>query len=229
MTDWVTFSSLATAGATLVLAVATFSSVRSANRVAQSAEQALQVGLRPVLFPSRPDDPTQTITWGDNHQASLGGGRAVLEAMEDGTVYLAMSLRNVGSGIAVLHGWRVQPATGPLSPTAAVEERRAGLAHPDLKSFRLQGRDLYVPAGDHSFWQAAAREPDDPDRPGIIKAIEGRQVLTIDLLYGDHEGGQRTISRFSLTPPLPENESRDGSGWRTTVLRHWNLDRRDPR
>ena len=39
MADWVTISSLATAGGTLVLAVATFSSVRSANRSARVAER----------------------------------------------------------------------------------------------------------------------------------------------------------------------------------------------
>ena len=41
MPDWVTISSLATAGGTLVLAVATFASVRSANRAARTAELAL--------------------------------------------------------------------------------------------------------------------------------------------------------------------------------------------
>jgi hypothetical protein len=56
MADWVTISSLATAGGTLVLAVATFSSVKSANRSARVAEQSLLVGLRPVLIPSREED-----------------------------------------------------------------------------------------------------------------------------------------------------------------------------
>ena len=41
MADWVTISSLATAGGTLVLAVATFSSVKSANRSARVAERSL--------------------------------------------------------------------------------------------------------------------------------------------------------------------------------------------
>ena len=41
MTDWVTISSLATAGGTLILAVATFSATRSANRSARVAERAL--------------------------------------------------------------------------------------------------------------------------------------------------------------------------------------------
>jgi len=47
--DSVTVSALATAGGTLVLAVATFASVRSANRAARAAERSLLAGLRPLL------------------------------------------------------------------------------------------------------------------------------------------------------------------------------------
>ena len=223
MADWTTISSLATAAGTLVLAVATFSSVRSANRAARTAERTLQVGLRPVLFPSRLQDPSQKIRWGDDHWASLSGGRATVEEV-DANIYLAISLRNVAAGIAVLHGWRAKAAVGPASPTAAADERRAALVtHPGLDEFRLQGRDLYVPAGEMSFWQAAIREDDDPDRGGIHEAIHGGRGLNIDLLYGDHEGGQRTISRFSVTPPS------QGSDWLCSVIRHWNIDRQDPR
>jgi hypothetical protein len=221
--NWVTISSLATAAGTLVLAVATFSSVRSANRAARSAERALQVGLRPVLFASRLQDPKQKIRWGDDHWATVGGGRAVLETV-NGVVYLAMSLRNVGSGLAVLRGWRAEPQ-GPLQdPTTAIERMRAGMVRPDQGQFRPQGRDLYVPPGDISFWQAAIRDPDDPDLVPVTESIEGLQALLIDLLYGDHEGGQRTISRFSVTQ-LPGEES----DWVCSVVRHWNLDREDPR
>ncbi len=46
--------------------------------------------------------------------------------------------------------------------------------------------------------------------------------MTVDLLYGDHEGGQRTITRFSLFP-------RGEDVWLTAVTRHWNLDRAAPR
>ena len=53
MADWVTISALATAGRTLVLASATFASVRSANRSARATERALLAGIRPVLAPSR--------------------------------------------------------------------------------------------------------------------------------------------------------------------------------
>ena len=43
----------------------------------------------------------------------------------------------------------------------------------------------------------------------------------VDLLYGDHEGGQRTIARFGITD-WPEVE-----GERAEVLRYWNVDRDD--
>jgi hypothetical protein len=38
---------------------------------------------------------------------------------------------------------------------------------------------------------------------------------------GDHEGGQRTISRFPL---IPVGDDR----WLASVARHWNLDRPSP-
>ena len=78
MADWVTISSLATAGGTLVLAAATFASVRSANRSARVAERALQVGLRPLLTPSKLEDPLIKVLWVDGHHARIEGGRAAV-------------------------------------------------------------------------------------------------------------------------------------------------------
>jgi hypothetical protein len=46
--------------------------------------------------------------------------------------------------------------------------------------------------------------------------------MAVDLLYGDHEGGQRTISRFVFN-------AREDGHWIVVVARHWNLDRPDPR
>ena len=63
MTDWTTIASLATAGGTLVLALATFASVRSANRSARLAEYSMQIGIRPLLMPSRLEDVAQKIMW----------------------------------------------------------------------------------------------------------------------------------------------------------------------
>ncbi|MGH3260620.1 MAG: hypothetical protein ACRDNS_01355, partial [Trebonia sp.] len=107
MPDWSGVASIATAGGTLVLAVATFASVRSANRAARTAERSLAISLRPVLFPSRETDPSQLIPWGDDHLARLEGSHGVVQRTGD-VVYLAMSLRNVGSGIAVLHAWGIE-------------------------------------------------------------------------------------------------------------------------
>jgi hypothetical protein len=140
MTDWATVSSLATAGATLLLAVGTFASVRSANRAARTAERPLLAGMRPVLVPSRWEDPADKITWADEHWSRLSGGGASIELV-DGRVYLAMSLRNVGAGIAVLQGWHPTP------------DYRPGQPHAEPDRFRRQGRDLYVPAGGIGFWQ----------------------------------------------------------------------------
>src|SRR5207237_8482902 len=104
MAAWTTISALATAGGTLVLAMATFSAVRSSNRSARIAEQTLLTGMRPLLVSSLADDPVQKVLWSDRHAVRLNGGRAVLE-QEGSAIYLAIGLRNVGAGIALLHGW----------------------------------------------------------------------------------------------------------------------------
>jgi hypothetical protein len=213
MTDWATTASLATAGATLVLAAGTFASVRSANRAARTAERALLAGLRPVLVPSRLEDPSDKIMWADNHWAKLNGGRASIELI-DGNIYLAMSLRNVGAGIAVLQGW---------SPRL---DYRPGQPHADVDQFRRQGRDLYIPASGIGFWQGAVRDADDDSYEGLVAAIKERQRFVIEVLYSDHEGGQRTISLFSV---IPREGGDDPDQWLCTVARHWNLDRPDPR
>ena len=131
--DWATIASLATAGGTLVLAVSTFASVKSANRAARAAERSLLAGQRPLLMPSRLQDADQKILFGDGRwiHAPGGGGAAEVAAGgeigdlsargqfgrdadgvaagRDCVVYLALSLRNAGTGIAVVHGWRFSP------------------------------------------------------------------------------------------------------------------------
>src|SRR5271156_1652427 len=93
--DWATISSLATAVGTLVLGLATFAAVRSSNRSARIAEAALQEQRRPLLAPSRLEDPKQKIMFLEGNWVSASGGRAGVEHI-DGAVYLVISLRNVG-------------------------------------------------------------------------------------------------------------------------------------
>jgi hypothetical protein len=209
--DWSTISSLATAGGTLVLAAATFASVRSANRAARSAERSLLANIRPLLLPSRLDDPEVKVGFADNHWVRLGGSRGAAEVTDE-AVYLTMSLRNAGNGIAVLHGWVLVP-----------ERVQGDVPPPHHDEFHRLTRDIYVPPDDVGFWQGALREPSDPEFAAARKGIESGETLTVYLLYGDLEGGQRTISRFSLQP------LQDGSGYLVIVARHWNIDRADPR
>jgi hypothetical protein len=202
-------ASLATAAGTLVLAVATFSSVRSANRAAKAAERSLLAGIRPVLAPTRFQDPEQKIGWIDDHWTRLAGGHAGVECVDD-VIYLTMGLRNVGAGMAVLHGWMAYP------------DRDPGRAPVDAGAVRRLSRDLYVPAGDLGFWQGALRDPAEPLFAAMDEAIHARRRFEVDLLYGDQEGGQRVITRFGLLPAGDD-------AWISAVSRHWNLDRDDPR
>lgn len=210
-TDWTTISSLATGFGTLVLAIATFASVRSANRSARIAEAALQEQRRPLLSQSRFDDPVQKIMFVEGHWVKAAGGRAVAEHV-DGTVYLAISLRNVGAGIAVCQGWSVR---------AGMDTSGTMPGHTPEEGFRGQSRDLYIPAGDIGMWQGALRDPDDPVRAGVAAAIEAGEPLSIELLYSDQIGEQRTITRFGI---IPSGDSRLAS-----MNRNWSLDWTGPR
>jgi hypothetical protein len=213
--DWVTISALATAGGTLVLAVATFASVRSANRAARVAEQTLLNGLRPQLMASRYNDPPEKVNFVDQHWVRVDGGRGVID-VGDNVIYLAIALRNVGRGMAVLHGWAAWPsATSAINPD-----------HHPIGDFRRLIRDLYVPFEGTGFWQGAIRDPADPLFGQVRDCVEHREPLAVELLYGDSNGGQRAITRIALVP----HEDQEGNlMWLASVGRHWNLDRAEPR
>jgi hypothetical protein len=248
---WATVADLATALGTLVLAVATFSAVRSGNRTARAAEQSLLTSLRPLLMPSRLSDEPLKVNFGDNKWVRVPGGSAVAEigggdgrlGPRDSVIYFSLSLRNVGSGIAVLHGWRLMTNQVP-QPNEPM---------PPLSEFVMQTRDMYIPVGDIGFWQGAIRDLADPRYPDARKTVENRGEWMVDLLYGDQEGGQRAISRFRCQPRPWLTQPRDGDSppgvgsggpsggersddghsdddlWLATVARHWTIDQPDPR
>jgi hypothetical protein len=210
MADWATISSLATAGGTLVLAIATFGSVRSANRSARVAEQALLAGQRPYLIASREDDPLERVRFGDDVVLEVPGHGGAIKCKHD-NVYMAMALRNAGSGLAVIQGW--------IAAVRATNDREC----PSVESFRLQQRDLYIPAGETGFWQGAIRTVEDPAYPSVSAAARNRERVMIDILYADADGGQRTIARFTVADwPRVEGERAD-------LVRVWNVDRDEPR
>ncbi len=211
MTDWSTIASVGTAAGTLVLAIATYASVRSAKRSAQASERALLAAIRPVLVSSRLEDPGEKVGFVDQHWVKVGGGRGSVEVTDE-AIYMVIALRNVGTGLAVLDRWDVRADRQQDEITDTTNTR----------NFRRLTRDIYVPAGDHGFWQGALREPSEPIFAEIRDAATQGRMITIDLLYGDQEGGQRTVSRFTLMPM--ENGQPIAA-----VSRHWYLDRDDPR
>jgi hypothetical protein len=207
--DWVAISSLATAGGTLALAVTTYLSVRSANQAARTAERSLLVGLRPLIVESLDSDPIQRVNFVDQLGIVTPGGGAAVQVIED-RIYVVLSLRNVGPGIGVLFGGRLYA------------ERQGGIRTDiDLETFRMLSRDIYIPPGKIGFWQIAYRDIEDTDYDPMLEAIE-RGDFMADVLYGDYEGGQRMVSRYSV---LRE----EGGEWRLSTVRHMQLDRADPR
>jgi hypothetical protein len=210
--DWVAISSLATAGGTLALAGATFAAVRSSNRSSRVAERTLLAELRPVLMPSRLPDPVQKIHFADGKWLATPGGGASVDTSDE-AVWLTISLRNAGTGLAVLHGWLLYPERILSSGTDSA---------PPLEDFRRLTRDLYVPVADIGFWQGAFRDPTEPLFAQTRERIEAGEPMTVDVLYGDHEGGQRVVTRFLLS-------TREDGVWMASAGRHWNIDRDDPR
>lgn len=208
--DWATISALATAFGTLVLAIATFASVRSANRAARTAERALSFNLRPLLFPSRMDDPMQKVTWMDGRMHRLAGGHAIAE-VTDAVIYLAMSLRNAGAGMAVLQAW------DPLLTSTVVRDPPR-----PLNEFRSLTRDLYIAPNDIGFWQGAFRDTSDDSYAPLAARVNAREGFGVDVLYFNAEGAQRTVSRFQFLPIADD-------AWICTVGRHFSLDHDLPR
>lgn len=212
MTDWAGWG---TSIGTLVLAGATFASIRSSNRSARIAERSLLAGQRPLLVAARREDPAQEIQFADGRVLDNPSTQPLF-LHDDDVIYLAIPLRNAGAGIAHLQGYRLDPEpadrvqTDPLGPA----RHRRGAQAPDPATFAQQQRDLYIAAGDTGFWQAALRDPTSSTYTATQRAHHTRGRLTVDLLYGDLEDGQPTITRFVLLPAPPD-------AWRCDTTHHW--------
>ncbi len=214
MSEWAAWG---TSVGTLALAGVTLVAVRSSNRSARVAERSLLVGTRPVLACARPQDPVEQVQFADGRVLEVGAGRA-LACSEGEAIYLAIPLRNVGAGIAQLRAYHLDAASAVRAAEDArgVALHRRGDPAPEESSFTRQQRDLHVPAGDVGFWQAALRDPSSELFAATDEAIRTGGRLTVDILYGDHEGGQLAIARFVLLP------SSDGR-WRCDATHYWNL------
>jgi hypothetical protein len=214
MTDWAAWG---TSVGTLVLAGSTFIAVRSSNRSARIAERSLLAGMRPFLAPSRPEDPGEVVQFADGRLLETRAGRALV-LRDKSVIYLAIPLRNFGTGFAVLREYQIEAQTADqvaADPRGPARHQRGDLA-PDRSVFATQQRDLYVPPGGLGFWQAALRDPSSERFQQAEQAISTSGRITVDVLYTDHDGGQPTVTRFVLLPA-------DGQYWRCDTTRHWNL------
>ena len=124
----------------------------------------------------------------------------------------------LGAGIAVLRAYHLQadPAREVAADPQGAARHRRGDGPPTVSSFAPQQRDLLISAGRVGFWQAALRDPSAALHAAVAEAIDPAGRITVDVLYGDHEGGQPTITRLVMLC--------DESGaWRCDATRHWNL------
>lgn len=154
MEDWITIASLATAAATFALALATFLSVRSANRSVRLNERILNASSIPILMPSRFEDHAQKIRYADEVWAPVKGGHGYARVNND-VIYLAMSLRNAGQGLAIIDRWsfhRYEKISEPRS----------------TESFRKLTRDLYIAGGDSARYYLRAQAI--YDRPPLYQS-----------------------------------------------------------
>ncbi len=216
MTDWATVADIGTAVGTLVLAGATFVAVRAAARSTAIAERTLLAGQRPVLAPAGPDDAAAGVQFADGLVFPVGNGQPLVR-QEQGVIYLAIPLRNEGAGLALLRGYRLQgdPAASVAQGSGGVARHLRGDPPPQPRAFSPQQRDLLISTSRPGFWQAALRDPEAVLHKEVTQAIETQGRITVDLLYGDHEGGQPSVTRFVLLP--------EAGSWRGDAVRYWSL------
>jgi hypothetical protein len=216
MTAWAMLADIGTAAGTLVLAGATFVAVRASTRSTRIAERAMLAAQRPVLAPAGTDDPAENVQFADGRVFPVGNGQA-LAVHEAGVVYLAIPLRNVGAGLAMLRGYhiRAEPASHVARDPRGPAQHLRGDTAPDPRAFSPQQRDLLVSTRRTGFWQAALRDPAARLHAEVTQAIETRGRVTVDVLYADHEGSQPSVTRFVLLP--------EAGSWRCDATRYWSL------
>ncbi len=96
-------------------------------------------------------------------------------------------------------------------------ERERSSTSPSAPTHVLLG---LLPSGKLGFWQIAFRDPADGERRALLDAVE-QGSFGAEVLYGDYEGGQRVVTRFSVL--------RENGAWQLSAVRHWQVDRPGPR
>jgi hypothetical protein len=156
-TEWVTVASLATALGTLVL--------RGSDIRVRPLGELLSTRRGPGGSYRRTVCPHRSA-FTDGGRAPAANELATLE-VADGVEYMVISVRNVGTGLAVMHGWHAEVGVQPQK------------THPPLEDFTAQTRDIYVAARDIGFWQGALRDPATAQFKTAAAAIEGGDPMML--------------------------------------------------
>ena len=190
MADWVTISSLATAGGNmLVLAVGTFSSVRWANRRRGWPSRACSPGCAPCWSPPTNDRRRWRSSSSETARCCTSAATAARSSSgRRRPSTWPWGCATGAPGLAVIHGWGVEPRAWlhrAATNTQADETRCRRVEH-----FRRQQIDVYFP------WRRTRATGSEPCRDATradlggscAQAAHARGGLELDLLYGDHEG-----------------------------------------
>ena len=102
-----------------------------------------------------------------------------------------------------------------IAELALQEQRR-----PLLVSARLDDPQQKIMFSDRHWVHTSGSQAVVEEQEQTLRAQ--REVFTIDLLYSDQVGGQRSISRFTISPVGDD-------AWLANVGLHWNLDAPSPR
>jgi hypothetical protein len=232
MADWPTIASLATAGGTLVLAAATYTSVRQgqrstaiAERSTQIAERALLIGTRPVLIPARATDREERVGFTEGLQVVVANGMAAVEHA-DHNYYFAIPLHNVGTGLAVLHAWRVSgldprehpdhaaPETfRPQIPTSMSQRETADIGRAPSESATTRSAKVSTMP-----WLGAASSPPTSSME-TTKGANARSAASSSTENKTAAGAAALCTTGSWTDPTPAHDKDNAACPRRRVAR----------
>lgn len=198
--------------ATIALAVATVT-------VALLSARQIKHNLLPIMVPARPDGRKRVARFTLEKHVTIRNADTYAEFDGDG-VCLAVCLRNIGSGVAVLKGF-------DASPNDSAEP--ASYDVPSLSRFASALHALYLGPGDAAYLAIfTSLDSSRTDAYEVVQeTVPNGASLLLDLVYTDHSGGQLTISRLELewATDVDRYVAKVARYWRPSKIKRWKVAR----
>jgi hypothetical protein len=175
-------ATIALAGTTMLVAVpAAWSALLSARQMKRN--------LLPIITPARPDGSKRVARFTPAKHVVLENADSF--SQEDGErVYLAVCVRNIGSGVAVVRGV-------DANSTDEVKEL-APDGIPALRGLVRSERSLYLGPTEAAYLTMWATSSSSAGFDVVRRTVPAKGDLLLDLVYCDHAGRQLTVSRIEL-------------------------------